>query len=272
MFLDNPLFLKIEIISLVLFLSYSFYYIFDKIFKIYIRLKSIVSPKKKRDKKVEIKQVNISCDKKNHHFSSYKKSEIAWEKKQEISALLKKVKLYISKWEYDLAQNIIIEWLVIDKFNKDLNLELASICIIEKKYSKAEFIYKDLLLVHNNDSDILKKLWYILSMQEKYDLAIEMYKKALAKKSGDNEVVNMLAHLCFYKWLYSESINYFKIFLRQYPKDTENIYYLAKSYEKIHNYKDAILNLEKILALEPYNEDIKKDLEDLKSQDTKKES
>jgi hypothetical protein len=35
--------------------------------------------------------------------------------------------------------------LSIDKYNKELNLELAYIYEKEKKYSNAEYIYKDLL-------------------------------------------------------------------------------------------------------------------------------
>ena len=53
------------------------------------------------------------------------------------------IKINSLKWYIDTAKNLIVEWLSIDKYNRELNLELASIYEKEHNYINAEYIYKD---------------------------------------------------------------------------------------------------------------------------------
>lgn len=259
----NSLLLKFEIINLAIFLLYIFYYTSDKFFAVILRLRKIVWIKKREEEKI-ITKVEITEDK-NLHADSYLalKVLITDDDKNKILDLLKKIKVNISKAEYDLAKNLIIEWLAIDKFNIELNIELASIYIREKDYIKAEYIYKDLLLVHTEDFDILKKLAYVLTMQEKYDLAIEMYKKANDLKSNDLEVINMLWNLYYHKELYIDSINFLKQYIKENPRETDNIILLASSYRNIWKINDAINTYKRVLEIEPYNEGVKKEISQL---------
>lgn len=259
------LLLKFEIVSFCIFLFYVLYFISGKILGIIMRIKDIIWIRKKDEEKV-ITKVQINEDK-NLHANNYfaNKAQITDEEKNKISELLKKIKINISKAEYDLAKNFIVEGLTIDKFNIDINIELASIYILEKDYIKCEYIYKDLLLVHNDDAEILKKLGYVLTMQEKYDLAIEMYKKSNEIKSGDAEIINMLAHLYYHKELYIDSISYLKIFLRESPRDCDNLILLASSYRNIWKINDAINTYKRVLEIQPYNEEVKKEIIELES-------
>lgn len=260
--------LRVEIITFLMFFSYIFYYLYSKFFGFFRWIYSIVwgSKIKKEKIKSEVNKVEIKEDR-NLHFKTYAKQQsiIKDEDKIKISELLKRIKVNISKWEYDIAKNLVVEWLVIDKFNIELNIELASIYILEKDFLKAEYIYKDLLLVHTENFDILKKLAYILTMQEKYDLAIEMYKKAHDIQENDMEVVNMLASLYFYKKNYLESIDFLKIFLKENPRDTENLILLWASFKWIWKFQDAVNAYKRVLELQPYNDEIKKEIEELKT-------
>ncbi len=65
--------------------------------------------------------------------------------KHKVISILKRVKINISKWYIDTAKNLIVEWLSLDKYNRELNLELAIIYEKEHNYINAEYIYKDLL-------------------------------------------------------------------------------------------------------------------------------
>lgn len=253
---------KAEIVRFFLFMIYSFYYIAEKFFISYIHFRNYLFPKKIQTQDyvdTVIETVQINNEMKNHHIDTYEKAEIWLEEKQKLRELVRKVKLAISKWDYDIAKNLVIEWMLIDKFNKELNLELASLYVLENNYLKAEYIYKDLLLVHDDDFDVLKKLAYALSMQEKYPLAIEIYKKALSIKQ-DIDIVNMLASLTYYSNSFSESIDYLKKYLKEKPKDKDNLYLLASSYKNIWQLEDSANVLRRILEFDPYNETIKKEL------------
>lgn len=261
----NLLLLKFEIFFFSTFLLYIFYFLLWKLYSLLLRLRVIIGIKKTKEEKI-ITKVDITEDK-NLHADNYfaLKAQITDDDKNKISELLKKIKVNISKREYDLAKNLIVEGLTIDKFNIELNIELASIYILERDYIKAEYIYKDLLLVHNDDFEILKKLAYILTMQEKYDLAIEMYKKANDIKSDDMEIINMLAHLYYHKELFVDSIAFLKQFLRDHPRDTDNLILLGSSYRNIGKINDAINTYQRVMEIQPYNDEVKKEIAELEA-------
>lgn len=257
---------KAEIISFFVFFAYILYFLWEKAYISYIHFRNYLFPKKiilweEVEWEQQIETVEIENEMKNHHIDVYEKEDIWLEEKQKLAELTRKVKVCIGKWDYDIAKSLVIEWMLIDKFNKDLNLELASLYVLENNYLKAEYIYKDLLLVHDDDFDVLKKLAYALSMQEKYDLAIEIYKKALEKNTSDYDITNMLASLTYYNSNYLESIDYLRKCLKERWKDKDNLYLLAASYKNIWKLEDAANVLRRILELDPYNETIKKELE-----------
>jgi len=157
---ESSILLKIEIISFFTFLFYVIIYsIWKTINYIYTIRKTFLLPF--TNTKKDVQKVQIQKDNKSPHINNYifKVSELSQEQKDKIQEILRRVKIAISKQDFDIAKNHIIEWLTIDKFNIELNIELSSIYLIEKDYIKAEYIYKDLLLVHEGDFDILKKLW-----------------------------------------------------------------------------------------------------------------
>lgn len=259
--------LRLEVITFLIFLFYVIYYLYFKFYNVFNWLYKIVGSWKVKKEIISsnVNKIEIKEDR-NLHVKNYSKDKVIKdEDKIKIGELLKKIKINISKGEYDLAKNLVVEWLVIDKFNIELNLELASIYIFEKDYIKAEYIYKDLLLVHSEDFEILKKLAYILTMQQKYDLAIEMYKKAYDIKNDDFEIINMLAHLYYYKKEFSEAINYLRIFLKQSPRDVDNLVLMWDCLKSIWKFQDSINVFKRALELQPYNEYIKKEIEEIEA-------
>lgn len=253
--MENILLLRIEIFIFILSFTYFLYFIISKIVNTVNFVKKTVKTKTYTDEELEKTKVKVVTDK-NHHVNNYSKPELSSDNKTQMSELLKKAKLNISKWEYELAKNYIIEWLVIDKFDKNLNIELAEIYIIEENAAKAEYVYKDLLLVHNNDFNILKKLAYVLSLQEKYDMAIEMYKKAHELNKKDFDVINMIWHLIFYKESYEEAIYFLKIYIKNNSRDIDVLMLLWQSYYKLNLLSDSLDMYNKILEIEPYNDKI----------------
>lgn len=254
---------KVEIVLFFLFFLYSFYYLWEKLIVSYVHFRNYLFPKKIKsddNQDIVVETVQINNEMKNHHIDTYEKDEIWLEEKQKLSELVRKVKVAISKWDYDIAKNLVIEGMLIDKFNKELNIELASLYVLENNYLKAEYIYKDLLLVHDDDFDVLKKLAYALSMQEKYPLAIEIYKKALSINPKDLDITNMLASLTYYNSSYTEAIEYLKKYLKEKPKDKDNLFLLASCYKNIWKMEERANVLRRILEIDPYNDLVKKEL------------
>jgi len=258
----STIILKLEIFALLISLVYAVYYLSSRIIYLTRYVKWIIKPQ--RLKNIDIKKVQV----KNTFDHKEYKEEVKkiWDKeKNQIRDLLKRIKLNKSRWEIEIARNLIIEALTIDKINRDVNIELASLYIDENDYKKAEFIYKDLLLVYPNDFDVLKKLWFVLSNQDKYELAIEVYKKAYSLNRNDMEIVNMLAYLFFTVWSFLESITYFKKYLKERPRDVESLISLSEVYKKIGDFKESVVTLKRALDINPYNEYIHKELKELET-------
>lgn len=263
--MEVPLLIRLEILLLFILLWYVFWYAWYQALKSSRKLRKLLWIKKQpwsQEYKVKVHKSDESSV--MEHSKNTKKLSSA--DKFKISELLKKIGILISKREFDLAKNMIIEGLTIDKFNTDLNLDLAKIYIEEDEYVKAEYIYKDLLLVHSEDLLILKRLWYVLSIQEKYEMAIEMYKKAYKLNKDDTEITNMLWQLTYYVEDYLWAIKYTKKFLKAKPKDIENMQILASSYEKTHNFNDSLWVYKDMYDLKPYDAEIQSHIQRLKQE------
>ena len=166
------------------------------------------------------------------------------------------MRLNKSKWYLDTSKSLIIEWLAIDKLNKDLNLNLASIYEEEKEYKKAEYIYIDLLDAYKDNFEILKKLGYNLATQQRYEESIDMYLKAHNKNKADEEVIEFLADLTYEIKFYKKALKYTKLFLKQHPRNTEKLKMKWFCYETLWEISDAISTYKKVLELQPYNSQV----------------
>lgn len=265
--MDNTFFLRIEIVIFIISLWYVLYYLNEKILIIFKNIKNIISPDKKpiQNKINKLKKIEEEKTKKQKEKVK-KESKITAKDSKKISEILKRVKLNKSKWYYDTAKSLIIEWLSIDKINKDLNLELASIYEEEKEYVKAEYIYIDLLNAYTNNFEILKKLGYNLAIQKKYEESIDIYLKAHSKNSWDIEVIDFLSNLTYEIKFYKKSLKFIKLFLKQHPRNTEKLKMKWFCLETLGETKDAISTYKKVLDLQPYNSQVIEKIEFLESQ------
>ena len=271
--MDNNFFLRIEIIIFFLSFSYIMYYLYEKIIIIFKNVKNIISPTnksletkldqfKKKEKEKKNKDNSIVKEEKN----SPKEVKISQQDYKKISEIVKRAKLNKSKWYYSAAKALIIEWLAIDKINKDLNLELASIYEEEKEYKKAEYIYNDLLDAFLDNFEILKKLWYNLAIQKRYHESIEVYLKWYNKHKWDIEIMEFLADLNYEINDYKKSLKFTKIFLKQNPRSTEKLKMKWFCHENLWEIENAISTYKKVIELQPYNSQVSEKIKFLETQ------
>ena len=260
--MENTFFLRIEIIIFIISLWYVIYYLYEKIAIISKNIKNIISPDKKHIENRIEKIKNIEKNKKNNKEKTKEiTKKITAKDSKKIAEILKRVKINKSKWYFDTAKSLVIEWLAIDKINKDLNLELASIYEDEKEYKKAEYIYIDLLDAYKDNFEVLKKLGYNLAIQQRYEDSIEVYLKAHNKVKWDIEIIEHLADLTYQIKFYKKSLKYTKLFLKQHPRNTEKLKMKAFCYEALGETMDAINTYKKVIELQPYNSQVQDKIE-----------
>lgn len=268
--MENLFFIKLEIILFLLSALYMLYYWLEKIiyrfglFDFFIKqIKWNISQQsdfvKNTDEPSIEKWISSSASESNKKASTFiKKEKLTDEETKKIIDILKKVKVHIMKWYFDSARALIIEWLAIDKFNKDLNLDLATIYEKEKKYQNAEYIYKDLMDVLQDDFEIKKKLWFNLAMQLKFTDSLKIYEAAHKQKKSDNDVINMLSEIAYNVWQYKKCFQYVTLFLKDKPRDVEKMFMKCACLESAvygdeKSISEAINLYKKILELQPYN-------------------
>lgn len=250
--MENSFFIKFEIFVFLASFLYIIYYLFDKFYRVCGKVKAMVSPAPK-EKLKKGKAHRVKLDNDSPTQSKHQKTQLSSDQRDKLNEILKRVKVNVTKWYFDSAKHLIVEWLALDKFNKELNLYLASIYEKEEKYKNAEFIYKDLADVLENDFEVLKKLSYIYAMQWKYEKSLKICEKIHKKKLSDLDVVNMLCGLSFDLKEYKKCLKYTKEYLREKPRDVEKMFMQAHSLEVLEKVDEAHEMYKKILSLQPYN-------------------
>jgi len=255
--MENLIILRTEIIVFLWSLFYFIYYILDKIILTYINVKKIVKPDRKIIEEKAKKIRNIAKNnKENQTKKEIKTIKLKPEQIKKIKEIIKRVQINTSKWYFDTAKSLIIEWLAIDKYNKELNIELASIYEKNKDYKKAEFIYRDLLENQEDIFIILKKLWYNLALQRKFEESLTFFIEAHNKRKNDIETIETIADLMYELKYYKKALKFIKLYLKEYPRNTEKMKMKAYCLEILWKNKEAYETYNKILELQPYNSKI----------------
>ncbi len=250
--MQNIIFLKIEIVILFLSFLYILYYLWEKAYKTFFNVKKKIKKEKISTVKSALNKVDLNTKEQNYKKTANDK-KLSDAEKTKISEIVRRVKTNSLKWYFDTAKWLIIEWLSIDKFNRDLNLELASIYQREKKYENAEIIYSDLLDVYAGDYEIMKRLAYIYALEWKLEQSQSMYEKVHRKNTWDEEVINMLAEITYDLKNYKIALKYINQYIKFKPRDIDKYNMKAVCFENLRDFRDALDMHKKILELQPYN-------------------
>lgn len=175
---------------------------------------------------------------------------------EKLTNTISSVRTLIARGMNHEAQALIVEWLSIEKDNRDLNLLLGQIYEQEWHYEKAEYIYKDMAELHPNDIEILEKLANVLIIEKKYLIASEIYKKIHASTGNTETTLYMLTHISNTLEDHQSTLWYAKQYVLQWPKNPEIISILATVQVIIGNRKDAIETYKHLKNLTPYSSEI----------------
>ena len=248
--MENTIFIKLEVIIMLISLWYMLYYLFEKSYSIYFKVKNIVTPSTKETSTRRGKKMKISSS-----DNSVKKTDIKLTQleKDKLADIIKRAKTNASKWYFDSCKHLIVEWLAIDKYNKELNIELAWIYEKEHNYKNAEFIYIDLIEAIWTEVSVMKKLWFIHALQHELEASLNIYEKVYKKTKNDTEVLNMLADITFELHQYDKALKYVKILLKDKPRNVDRLLLQAVCYENLQKFTEAFEVYKRIVELQPYN-------------------
>lgn len=262
--------LQLEIIVFFASFGYIIYYFSDSFFSLYTKKKQEALDRIQRQKlrKKQLKWENTSKDKspKWETIGTKKTTTVPYEHGEQIREISKRAQVNISRWYYESARSLIIEWLALKKQDKDLNLLLADVYERERKYQNAEFIYRDLLDEHDDDEYILQRLWNIYVLRWKNKKAISCYGDALKHDRANTEILDILTHLHLEELDFKRTLKYTNLYLKEKPRNAEKLSIRAYSLEMLWKPLEAVKAYQEVLNIQPYNNEI---IERIKSIETK---
>ena len=182
---------------------------------------------------------------------------------EKLTNLVSSIRTLIARGMNHEAQTLIVEWLSIEKNNRDLNLLLGSIYEHEWQFEKAEYVYKDLAEIDPEDVEVLEKLANVLIIEKKNVIANEIYKKIHTFTGNTETTLYMLTHIANTLQDQEAILKYAKQYILQWPKNPEIITLLAQSQIALGMRKDAIETYKHLKNLTPYSGEISEILQKL---------
>lgn len=261
----TQLLLRIEILLFFVSLGYGLFYIGDILMGIYKNSQTQKKQRIEKRKKILSQQSNTSKKPSidtNRAKNTFKKEVIDIDRLRDT---IKRVQVNKARWYYETARSLIVEWLTIDKNNKELNLELGEVYELEENFKNAEYIYKDMLETTPDNVDLLKRLWNVLALQGNIEQSVKSYSTAFDKKRDDIEVVDILSNLYFDLKNFKKCLKFAKLFLKNKPRDIEKLGMKWYCLEKQWNSWESVECYKRILELQPYNMEIKERIAKLES-------
>jgi len=252
--------LQLEIVTFFASFFYIIYYFSDTVLAIHKKKKNEalerIQRQKLRKNQIKSEEKIVASSSKLPIKEEQKEPVVPDMHGEQIREISKRAQINISRWYYDSARSLIIEWLALKKQDKDLNLLLADVYERERKYQNAEFIYRDLLDEYEDDDYLLQRLWNIYVLRGKNSKAIKCYEQALKFDRNNTEILDILAHLHLENIEYKKSLKYTNLYLKEKPRNAEKLSIKWYCNEKLDKKSEAIKAYEDVLKIQPYNTEI----------------
>ena len=264
--MQNLFLLKLEIIIFLISFVSIIFLLFDRILGYYLKIKKyfVFENNWKKSNTRNFNHSILPLEYKKKGFVIENKN-LTFDEINNLEEILKKVKIHSFKWSFDTVKYLIIEWLTIDKFNKDLNLELANLYEKEDNYKKAYYIYNDLRIIYPLDIHILKKQAFATAMINDFEKSFKLYEEIFKKQKFDLEIIWMLSDLAYKLKKYKKSLKYTSLFLNENPRDIDKILIKWDCLEKNWTRNEALKFYKQSCDLHPYNPFLKEKISILSS-------
>jgi len=228
----------------------------------------------KYSKMISNKDLNSGDSKKNLSFdedliwlkdekkeqTEYKK--IKYDKKVQNKILLL-AEQYKNKWQFDLYEKKLIEWISICPWQSIFEKKLAKYYTYINNNKKAIPLLKKAIENDNMDHEAIWQLWEIYISQWEFDNAEIFIKKSINIAKDRPKYYISLVEINYNKQDMESAIANMKKAIQLRPNNVNYILTIAKLYESIWDLKIAKRHYFDVLEIEPSNLDAKKKINTL---------
>lgn len=192
------------------------------------------------------------------------KAHLSPEDSVEIQKILRKVEKLLTENDFETSEKLLVEALGFDPDDEDVTTLLAFIYYKRNKLTKAENLYVSLIEKGTKEPGVYGNLSKVMEEQGKLDLAIAAAKEAVKRDAYTSARYAQLGHLYIKNSEIDHAISSYEEAIKFSSKKKEYLFTLADLYDKAGKHTQSVHMLERVLEIDPYNEDAKVKMLNLK--------
>ncbi len=181
---------------------------------------------------------------------------------QEMRLLLRRAEKAEVQKKYDEAEKYYIQALTILPDAVEIQAQLARLYLRTEREQKAVALYEK-LLQENDDISYFANLGLAYYKLGQFGKSCVAYEAAFSRDANNPERAASLGRACMAARRYDRAAPLLEKACDRLTRDTELLSLLAECYSHLQDLEHARKTYQKINKLEPYNEDVKKKLEEL---------
>lgn len=184
---------------------------------------------------------------------------------QQVRTLLHSAEKAEKQGKADEVERLLIQALTIHPHDTEVRAQLAKLYLTTEREGKAEAMYRE-LLQERDDASFHANLGLALYRQNKYVDACYAYQEALNRDPKNPERSAALGRACIAAQRYEEAASLLEKASLFLSRDTEILHLLAECYLQLDQRDKAEDAYRRINKLEPYNEDVKAKMREIREE------
>lgn len=229
--------------------------------------KERVAAKVEENKKIEIQEESTSFKEEHIKASEKKPYDFAGFKEE-----MRKADLAMARKDFGEAKRALIQAMSLAREELPVSLKLGEVYMETEDFKKAEALYQKLLDEGYEHAAIYENMGKIRLKNKAYKEAIQAYVRAVELDEKDDRKLVALGKLYNLMMRYSVSAECFKRAAEIKPREVEYLTLLAQACAADEDFENALFTYERILTIEPYNENIKSAAQDVRLKIKEQES
>lgn len=185
---------------------------------------------------------------------------------------MRQVEMLLAKNDFEEAKKGLIRAMGLTPDDLPVGLKLAKLYMQTEDYKKAEMLYRELLEKDPNNASIHEAIGRIKLMEKAYKEAVQFYVRAVELDQKDDQKLVALGQIYHLMMRYGVAAECFKRAAELKPREVDYLFLLADSCVADEDYENALFTYERVLTIEPYNEQAKSLSQDVRLKMKEEES
>lgn len=174
-----------------------------------------------------------------------------------IEKIIYEAQISKERWQLDMYEKKLIEWLAIQQNHLDLNKMLADLYFHTWQYKKSLTLLKKVIERKPDDHKVLRQIGEIYLQRWQFDTAQMLIEKALHYKPTNPRYYVSMVEIKYNTNQLDEAISLMEKVIKLRPSNVDYLNAIAKLYEESKDTINAKKYYYKVLEIEPTNEKAK---------------